>query len=156
MSWNNATSNRNIQRLQLSKNEMRKWGKFCSEPDGLWYEKICIITLRNYTFKLVTAWLCFDGAVMEIKKILVVKNKLLFRSKLFIRLPRTLFKTEDALQVRKGELATMIQAKWKAFVYQRRYQRMRAAVTVLAKHWRRVAARRVLQRRKWAATVIRG
>lgn len=79
-----------------------------------------------------------------------------FRSKLFIRLPRTLFYTEDALQARKGELATQIQAKWKAFVYQRRYQKMRAAVTVLAKHWRRVAAARLLARRKWAAGVIRG
>ncbi|KAG0695254.1 Myosin-IB [Chionoecetes opilio] len=77
------------------------------------------------------------------------------RSKLFIRLPRTLFKTEDALQARKAELATKIKAKWKAFVYQRRYQKMRAAVTVLTKHWRRIAAKKVLARRKWAAGVIR-
>ncbi|XP_071551474.1 unconventional myosin IC isoform X2 [Panulirus ornatus] len=76
-------------------------------------------------------------------------------TKLFIRLPKTLFLTEDALQIRKGELATMIQAKWKAFMYQRRYERMRAAVTTVAKHWRRVVAQRLRARRKWAVGVVR-
>lgn len=33
---------------------------------------------------------------------------------------------------------------------------MRTAVTVMAKHWRRIAARRVFERRKWAVEVVRG
>lgn len=77
------------------------------------------------------------------------------RTKIFIRLPRTLFQTEDAFQRRKGELATIIQAKWKAVMYQRIYQRLREAAIVFAKHWRRIAARRVYARRKWAVVVVR-
>ncbi|KAK8726216.1 hypothetical protein OTU49_010428 [Cherax quadricarinatus] len=76
-------------------------------------------------------------------------------TKLFIRLPKTLFLTEDAFQKRKQELATMIQAKWKAFVCQRKYKKMKAAATVLAKHWRRVLAQRLRVRRKWAVGVVR-
>jgi len=76
-------------------------------------------------------------------------------TKLFIRLPKTLFQTEDALQRRKAELATMIQAKWKMFVQRRRYMRMRAAVTVLTKHRKRVVAIRLKEKRKWAVQIIR-
>lgn len=76
-------------------------------------------------------------------------------TKLFIRLPRTLFYTEDKFQARKHELATMIQAKWKAFMYQRRFKKMREAAIVFAKNWRRIKARRLLVQRKWAVGVIR-
>lgn len=129
---------------------------------GFAYRRAYEIFLERYKSLCPSTWPSYKGqakdGVLKIVKHLNyhADDYRMGRSKLFIRLPRTLFKTEDALQARKGELATMIQAKWKAFVYQRRYQRMRAAVTVLAKHWRRIAARRVLARRKWAAEVIRG
>ncbi|XP_045109044.1 unconventional myosin IC-like isoform X2 [Portunus trituberculatus] len=129
---------------------------------GFAYRRAYEIFLERYKSLCPSTWPSYKGqpkdGVLNIVKHLNYHpdDYRMGRSKLFIRLPRTLFKTEDALQVRKGELATMIQAKWKAFVYQRRYQKMQAAVTVLAKHWRRVAAARLLARRKWAAGVIRG
>ncbi|XP_066988830.1 unconventional myosin IC isoform X3 [Macrobrachium rosenbergii] len=76
-------------------------------------------------------------------------------TKLFIRLPKTLFYTEDKFQARKQELATMIQAKWKAVMYRRRYLKMREAVTNITKHWRRVKAQRECARRKWAVGIVR-
>lgn len=59
------------------------------------------------------------------------------------------------LQARKIELATFLQARVRAVLYRRRYLKMREAAIILTKHWRRVAARRLLHRRRWAASVIR-
>ena len=67
-----------------------------------------------------------------------------------------MFKTEDLYQARKQDLATLIQAKWKAVLYRKRFLRMKDAVTMLAKHWRRRTAQKLLAKRKWAATVVRG
>ncbi|XP_067934341.1 unconventional myosin-Ic-like [Watersipora subatra] len=76
-------------------------------------------------------------------------------SKIFIRLPKVLFATEELLQARKHQLATSIQAKYKGFYTRKNFLRMRVAVIMIAKHWRRVMARRLLEKRKWAVQVIR-
>jgi len=77
------------------------------------------------------------------------------KTKIFIRKPQTLFKTEELYQLRKHELAASIQATYRGFAQKRRYLRMRAAVTVISCHWRRVLAVRLRLRREKAVKVIR-
>ena len=78
-----------------------------------------------------------------------------YSSKIFIRLPKVLFATEELFQSRKHELATSIQAKFKGYRARKGFLRMRVAVIMIAKHWRRVMAKKLLEKRKWAAQVIR-
>lgn len=77
------------------------------------------------------------------------------KSKIFIRFPLTLFTTEDAFQAKKPALATIIQAQFRGYNQRQKYVRMRLAVIVIAKHWRRVRAQRLLERRRKAAYRIR-
>jgi len=77
------------------------------------------------------------------------------KTKIFIRLPRTVFGVEDALTERKEELATLIQSHVKRVIVRKHFLRMRVAVILIAKQWRRLAAKKLLARRKWAAEVIR-
>ncbi|XP_078680580.1 unconventional myosin-Ic-like isoform X1 [Branchiostoma floridae x Branchiostoma belcheri] len=76
-------------------------------------------------------------------------------TKIFIRLPKTLFATEDAFQLKKHDLATTIQATYKGHAQYKKYKRMQWAVTMIAAHWKRVAAKRLLERRRKAAQVLR-
>ncbi|XP_076054733.1 unconventional myosin 61F isoform X2 [Oratosquilla oratoria] len=128
---------------------------------GFAYRRVYPAFLNRYKSLCPATWPNYRGSPKEGVRLIAEHLKYnaddyrLGQTKLFIRLPRTLFKTEDALQVRKKELATMIQAKWKAFVARKRYLKMRESVTMIAKHWRRVTARRLLIKRRWAATVIR-
>ena len=58
-------------------------------------------------------------------------------------------------QQRKHELATSIQSVYKGYVTRVKYQKMRAAVTIISSHWRRVLATRLKVKRKKAALDIR-
>jgi len=78
-----------------------------------------------------------------------------FSTKIFIRLPKVLFATEELFAARKHELATSIQAKFKGHYQRKSYLRMKVAVIMIAKHWRRVLAKRLLEKRKWATLVVR-
>uniref|UniRef100_A0A3B3Z9X5 Uncharacterized protein n=1 Tax=Periophthalmus magnuspinnatus TaxID=409849 RepID=A0A3B3Z9X5_9GOBI len=49
------------------------------------------------------------------------------RSKIFIRFPKTLFATEEALETRKHSLATKLQAGWKGYSQKSKYQKLRNA-----------------------------
>ncbi|XP_053376054.1 unconventional myosin-Ic-like isoform X2 [Mercenaria mercenaria] len=77
------------------------------------------------------------------------------KTKLFIRFPRVLFATEDAFQHRKHELATQVQAKYKCYRQRKVYLRMRVSAVIVQCHWRRFLAKRLLERRRWAAQVVR-
>ncbi|KAG7168346.1 Unconventional myosin IC-like [Homarus americanus] len=128
---------------------------------GFAYRRTYEIFLGRYKSVCPATWPNYPGPAKDGVKAIVQHlgyhpdDYRMGATKLFIRLPKTLFQTEDAFQKRKSELATMIQAKWKAFMYKRRFLRMKAAVTALAKHWRRVIAQRLLVRRKWAVGVVR-
>lgn len=49
-------------------------------------------------------------------------------TKIFIRLPKTLFETEDAFQKRKHELASQIQAIYKGRLQRRKFLILRNAI----------------------------
>lgn len=76
-------------------------------------------------------------------------------TKIFIRFPKTLFDTEDAYQIKKNDIATIIQSRWRGYWQRKQYLKMKAAAVVIQKWVRRFLAQRLLARRKKAAEVIR-
>ncbi|XP_040907236.1 unconventional myosin-Ic-like isoform X1 [Toxotes jaculatrix] len=77
------------------------------------------------------------------------------RSKIFIRFPKTLFTTEDALEAKKPEIALTLQTSWRGYRERAKYQRIRHAVIVIQSGWRGMKARRRAKRRRQAAELIR-
>uniref|UniRef100_A0A3P8WWW9 Myosin Ic, paralog a n=1 Tax=Cynoglossus semilaevis TaxID=244447 RepID=A0A3P8WWW9_CYNSE len=53
------------------------------------------------------------------------------RSKIFIRFPRTLFNTEDALEAKKPEIVIVIQSAWRGMKARRRARRRRQAADLI-------------------------
>ncbi|GBP21053.1 Myosin-IB [Eumeta japonica] len=76
-------------------------------------------------------------------------------TKIFIRFPKTLFDTEDAFQLKKHAIATIIQSRWRGYHQRKLYLRMRHAAVVIQKWVRRFLAQRERARRRRAADVIR-
>ncbi|XP_043514195.1 unconventional myosin IC isoform X1 [Frieseomelitta varia] len=76
-------------------------------------------------------------------------------TKLFIRFPKTLFDTEDAFQMKKHEIAAIIQSKWKCILTRRRYLNMKKAAVVFQKYIRRWLAKQEAERRRKAVITIR-
>uniref|UniRef100_A0A8C8JFC0 Myosin IHa n=1 Tax=Oncorhynchus tshawytscha TaxID=74940 RepID=A0A8C8JFC0_ONCTS len=77
------------------------------------------------------------------------------RTKIFIRHPRTLFATEDAFEVCKHDLASRIQAQYKAYWQKGQFRRQKEAATKIETCWRGVQARKAKGRRQWAVKVIK-
>lgn len=78
-----------------------------------------------------------------------------FSTKLFIRFPKTLFNTEDAFQIKKHEIAAIIQSKWKGILARRKYLKMREAAIIFQKYIRRWLAKREAKKRRRAVITIR-
>ncbi|XP_029028817.1 unconventional myosin-Ic isoform X2 [Betta splendens] len=77
------------------------------------------------------------------------------RSKIFIRFPKTLFTTEDALEAKKPDIALTLQTSWRGYRERAKYKRIRHAVIVIQSGWRGMKARRRAKRRRQAAELIR-
>ncbi|CAL8281436.1 unnamed protein product [Arctogadus glacialis] len=77
------------------------------------------------------------------------------RSKIFIRLPKTLFTTEDELEAKKPDIALILQTSWRGYRERSKYKRIRNAVIVIQAAWRGMKARRRARRRRDAADLIR-
>ncbi|XP_077448132.1 unconventional myosin-Ic-like [Stigmatopora argus] len=77
------------------------------------------------------------------------------RSKIFIRFPRTLFVTEDALQAKKPEIALTLQTSWRGYRERAKYGRTRRAIIVIQAAWRGTKARQRARTRRRAAELIR-
>lgn len=128
---------------------------------GFAYRRPYEVFLKRYKSLCPRTWPHWNGIPSEGVKVLVQHLQYgddeyrMGRTKLFIRFPRTLFKTEDAFQQRKHELASKIQAMYKGKLQRRRYLEMKWAATVISKNWRRFAAMKELRARREAAKVIR-
>uniref|UniRef100_A0A8C0RIB2 Unconventional myosin-Ic n=2 Tax=Canis lupus familiaris TaxID=9615 RepID=A0A8C0RIB2_CANLF len=77
------------------------------------------------------------------------------RTKIFIRFPKTLFATEDALEVRRQSLATKIQAAWRGFHWRQKFLRVKRSAICIQSWWRGTLGLRKAAKRKWAAQTIR-
>ncbi|CAG2177179.1 unnamed protein product, partial [Oppiella nova] len=128
---------------------------------GFAYRRPYEAFLHRYKSLCPQTWPHFNGSAKEGVQVLV--NYLGFESddyrmgetKLFIRLPRTLFDTEDAFQQKKHDLAAIIQCRVKGRQQRKRYLEMRSAVTLIASYWRRFLAIKLLAKRRVAAHMIR-
>ncbi|XP_045484063.1 unconventional myosin IC isoform X1 [Pieris rapae] len=76
-------------------------------------------------------------------------------TKIFIRFPKTLFETEDAFQIKKNDIATIIQSRWKGYRQRKQYLKMRESAIIIQKWVRRFLAQKLRERRRKAADVIR-
>ncbi|XP_078337010.1 unconventional myosin-Ic-like isoform X3 [Crassostrea virginica] len=129
---------------------------------GFAYRRPYEIFLNRYKSLCPDTWPHYRGSAKEGVEALV--NHLQYsnddyrlgKTKLFIRFPRVLFATEDAFQLRKHDLATIVQSRYRGFAQKKKFRTMKLAAIMLQSHWRRVAAQRLLKRRKLAAERIRG
>jgi myosin-1 len=85
----------------------------------------------------------------------IVFSVFLSSTKIFIRSPRTLFAVEDAFQVKKHFIATIIQKIWKGRLQRQKYLKMREAAIVIEKWSRRFLAQKEAERRHRAVNIIR-
>lgn len=76
-------------------------------------------------------------------------------SKIFVRLPQTIFSIEDAFQARKHKLITMIIALWKGHQERQKYMIARHNIVTVQSCIRKFLAQRLLARRRRAAKEIR-
>ncbi|XP_030631996.1 myosin Ic, paralog b isoform X1 [Chanos chanos] len=114
------------------------------------YKSLCPETWPNWQGRLV------DGVSTLVKHLGYKPEEYkLGRTKIFIRFPKTLFATEDALEVRKHSLATKLQACWKGYSQKTKYRKLRRSAIVIQAWWRGILARRRAQRRRQAAETIR-
>uniref|UniRef100_A0A3P8XSL2 Myosin Ic, paralog b n=1 Tax=Esox lucius TaxID=8010 RepID=A0A3P8XSL2_ESOLU len=77
------------------------------------------------------------------------------KTKIFIRFPKTLFTTEDALDARRPSIALSLQTSWRGYRERSKYQRIRNAVLVIQSAWRGMKSRRRARCRRHAANVVR-
>ncbi|KAK3084998.1 hypothetical protein FSP39_022632 [Pinctada imbricata] len=128
---------------------------------GFAYRRPYEVFLKRYKSLCPQTWPHYDGPAKEGVEILV--NYLnysnddyrLGKTKLFIRFPRVLFATEDEFQLRKQDLATLVQKVYRGFAQKKKFRLMKSSAIRLQSHWRRFAAQKLLERRKWAAQQLR-
>uniref|UniRef100_A0A8C2ZUS5 Myosin Ic, paralog b n=1 Tax=Cyclopterus lumpus TaxID=8103 RepID=A0A8C2ZUS5_CYCLU len=112
------------------------------------YKSLCPDTWPNWQGKLS------DGVATLVKHLGYKPEEYkLGRSKIFIRFPKTLFGTEEALETRKHSLATKLQAGWRGYSQKSKYQKLRTSA--VQAWWRGILARRRARRRRQAADTIR-
>uniref|UniRef100_A0A672Z6R2 Myosin Ic, paralog b n=1 Tax=Sphaeramia orbicularis TaxID=375764 RepID=A0A672Z6R2_9TELE len=86
------------------------------------YKSLCPDTWPNWQGKLA------DGVAILVKHLGYKPEEYkLGRSKIFIRFPKTLFATEDALETRKHSLATKLQAGWRGYSQRSKFQKLKTA-----------------------------
>ncbi|XP_045772593.1 unconventional myosin IC isoform X2 [Maniola jurtina] len=128
---------------------------------GFAYRRTYEAFLERYKCLSPNTWPNFRGPPREGVQCLVETLKYekeeyrMGNTKIFIRFPKTLFDTEDAYQLKKNDLATIIQSRWRGYWQRKQYLRMRAAAIIIQKWIRRFLAQRLRARRKKAADVIR-
>uniref|UniRef100_A0A8C9SYC2 Myosin Ic, paralog b n=1 Tax=Scleropages formosus TaxID=113540 RepID=A0A8C9SYC2_SCLFO len=114
------------------------------------YKSLCPDTWPNWKGRLA------DGVSTLVKHLGYKPEEYkLGRSKIFIRFPKTLFATEDALEVRKHSLATKLQACWRGYSQKSKYLKMRHSAILIQAWWRGILALREAKRRRTAADTIR-
>uniref|UniRef100_A0A023FBM3 Putative myosin class ii heavy chain n=1 Tax=Triatoma infestans TaxID=30076 RepID=A0A023FBM3_TRIIF len=128
---------------------------------GFAYRRNYAEFLKRYKSLCPKTWPSYYGpaknGVAELVKHLEYKPEefRMGNTKLFIRHARTLFSTEDAFQVRKNDLACLIQSHWKGYVQRRKYQQMRQAAITIQTWSRRYMAQKEYKRRKLAVQTVR-
>nr|XP_056721155.1 unconventional myosin-Ic [Euleptes europaea] len=128
---------------------------------GFAYRRKYEVFLQRYKSLCPETWPTWDGrphdGVSVLLKHLGYKQEefKMGRTKIFIRFPKTLFATEDALEIRKQSLATMMQANWRGFHQRKKFQQMKSSATTIQSWWRGTLGRRKAAKKKCAVETIR-
>jgi len=128
---------------------------------GFAYRRLYEQFLARYKSLCVQTWPNYHGSARDGVQLICQQlhyeadDYRLGRTKLFIRIPRVLFATEDALQVRKHQLATMLQANYKAYHQRKQFLQLKASAVKMESVVRMFLAKRLLQRRRQAAEQVR-
>ncbi|CAO1389440.1 unnamed protein product [Diamesa serratosioi] len=96
-----------------------------------------------------------DGVQVLINELYGPEDYRMGNTKIFIRLPKTLFSIEDAFQNQKNYLASVIQARWKGRKQRKEYLQIRAAIIIVQTIIRGRLARNKLKARRAAVERIR-
>ncbi|XP_076833382.1 LOW QUALITY PROTEIN: myosin Ic, paralog b [Brachyhypopomus gauderio] len=128
---------------------------------GFAYRRRYEVFLQRYKSLCPDTWPSWDGRPMDGVSTLVKhlgykpEEYKLGRTKIFIRFPKTLFATEEALEVRKHNLATKLQASWKGYSQKTKYAKLRVSAVQVQAWWKGILARRRAQRRRQAVETVR-
>ncbi|XP_042298586.1 unconventional myosin-Ic isoform X2 [Sceloporus undulatus] len=128
---------------------------------GFAYRRKYEVFLQRYKSLCPETWPMWDGRPHD--GVAVLLNHLGYkqeeykmgRTKIFIRFPKTLFATEDALEVRKQSLATKLQASWRGFHQRKKFQRMKHSAITIQSWLRGTLGRQKAAKKKWAVQTIR-
>ncbi|PIO38343.1 hypothetical protein AB205_0216370 [Aquarana catesbeiana] len=98
---------------------------------------VLILWFPRYKSLCPDTWPNWDGRAMDGVAVLVKslgykpEEYKMGRTKIFIRFPKTLFATEDALEVRKHSIAVEIQSWWRGTIGRRKAAKRKWAVDVV-------------------------
>ncbi|KAG9485869.1 hypothetical protein GDO78_008773 [Eleutherodactylus coqui] len=128
---------------------------------GFAYRRKYEFFLQRYKSLCPETWPNWDGRAMDGVAVLVKslgykpEEYKMGRTKIFIRFPKTLFATEDALEVRKQSIATFLQSRWRGYHQRQKFLHMKHSAIKIQSWWRGTVDRRKAAKRKWAVSVIR-
>ncbi|KAL2297316.1 hypothetical protein Nmel_016615 [Mimus melanotis] len=141
---------------------------------GFAYRRKYEVFLQRYKSLCPETWPTWDGRPYDGVAVLVKhlgykpEEYKMGRTKIFIRFPKTLFATEDALEVRKQSLGealtlavdffvktTKMQATWRGFYRRKKFLTMKHSAITIQSWWRGTLGRRKAAKRKWAVETIR-
>lgn len=128
---------------------------------GFAYRRTYELFLQRYKCLSRQTWPHYHGPAKEGVQILACElgyekdDYRMGKTKIFIRLPKTLFETEDAFQAQKHYLASIIQARWKGRRQRQIYLETYAKIVRGQTYIRRYLAIQERKRRRAAADKIR-
>ncbi|XP_059484567.1 unconventional myosin IC isoform X2 [Neocloeon triangulifer] len=128
---------------------------------GFAYRRSYELFLKRYKCLCPSTWPTYNGSARDGVALLVQHLRFekyefsMGKTKIFIRYPKTLFLTEDAFQMKKNDIAKLIQRKYRVYIARKRFLKMRWAAIVMQKNIRRFLAKREVRRRLVAVEVLR-
>lgn len=128
---------------------------------GFAYRRTYEMFLQRYKCLSRQTWPHYHGPAKEGVQVLACElgfdrdEYRMGKTKIFIRFPKTLFETEDAFQMKKHYLASIIQARWKGRRQRQIYLETYAKIITVQKYIRRYLAIQERKRRRIAADKIR-
>ncbi|XP_037936316.1 unconventional myosin IC isoform X2 [Teleopsis dalmanni] len=128
---------------------------------GFAYRRTYEMFLNRYKCLSKSTWPNYNGSAKSGVKILVKElnygpeDYRIGETKLFIRFPKTLFDTEDAFQLKKHDIAAILQAHWRGRVQRKKYVKLRQQVIVLQSYCRRHLAQQAIKRKREAVEKVR-
>lgn len=128
---------------------------------GFAYRRVYEAFLHRYKCLSPNTWPNYRGSAKSGVQVLVndlgydKEDYRMGETKIFIRFPKTLFQTEDAYQLKKHDIASIIQSRWKGRQQRLKYLQIRESTILLQTYCRRYLAIKRAHERREAVQKIR-